>query len=360
MKLGTFMMPLHPPEKDRTECFAEDVEFVVRADRLGFTEAWVGQHHTVAWEPIPSNDLFIAHVLPLTQTIRLGTGVSIMPQHHPVNVAVRLAFLDHLSKGRFNCGFGQGGVATDWGLFDLPDPKTQGLMTVESIDLVLKLWQAEAPFDFAGNFYRIKIEEPQPELGIGQLLKPYQHPHPPIGMSVIKGDSMAATMAGQRGYLPISTNLVAPSTLTQHWQTYSTGATEAGLPAPERTRWRISRSILVADDSARAWDYALDESSAFYRAFEYLIAVLSGAKMLHITKHDPAVPDEEVTPKYLIENLCIIGDVPSCVSQLEHLWETTGGFDTLLMIAHDWDDRPLWECSMDLLANQVAPKLPSV
>ena len=360
MKLGTFMMPLHPPEKDRTECFAEDVEFVVRADQLGFTEAWVGQHHTVAWEPIPSNDLFIAHVLPLTQNIRLGTGVSIMPQHHPVNVAVRLAYLDHLSKGRFNCGFGQGGVATDWGLFDLPDPKTQGLMTVESIDMVLKLWQAEAPFDFAGDFYRIKIEEADPELGIGELLKPYQQPHPPIGMSVIRADSMAATMAGQRGYLPISTNLVAPSILTQHWQTYSAGATEAGLPAPARTRWRISRSILVADDEARAWDYALDEKSAFCRAYEYLIAVLSGAKMLHITKHDPDVPDEEVTPEYLIRNLCIIGDVQSCVDQLQGLWETTGGFDTLLMIAHDWDDRPLWERSMDLLANQVVPQLPSV
>ena len=360
MKLGTFMMPLHPPEKDRTECFAEDVELVVRADQLGFTEAWVGQHHTVAWEPIPSNDLFIAHVLPLTQNIRLGTGVSIMPQHHPVNVAVRLAFLDHLSKGRFNCGFGQGGVATDWGLFDLPDPKTQGLMTVESIDMVLKLWQTDAPFDFAGDFYHIKIEEANPELGIGELLKPYQQPHPPIGMSVIRGDSMAATMAGQRGYLPISTNLVAPSILTEHWQTYSAGATEAGLPAPERTRWRISRSILVAEDEACAWDYALDEQSAFSRAFEYLIAVLSAAQMLHITKHDPDVPDEEVTPEYLIRNLCIIGDVPSCVDQLQGLWETTGGFDTLLMIAHDWDDRPLWERSMDLLANQVVPQLPSV
>ena len=118
MKLGTFMMPLHPPEKDRTECFAEDVEFrrPRRSARL-HRGPWVGQHHTVAWEPIPSNDLFIAHVLPLTQNIRLGTGVSIMPQHHPVNVAVRLAYLDHLSKGRFNCGFGQGGVATDWGPF---------------------------------------------------------------------------------------------------------------------------------------------------------------------------------------------------------------------------------------------------
>ena len=360
MNLGTFMMPLHPPEKDRTACFEEDVEFVVRADQRGFSEAWIGQHHTVAWEPIPSNDLFISHVLPQTKNIRLGTGVSIMPQHHPVNVAVRLAFLDHLSKGRINCGFGQGGVATDWGLFDLPDPKTQGLMTVESIDMVLKLWEADAPFDFKGDFYHIKIEDPVPELGIGELLKPYQKPHPPIGMSVIRGESLAATMAGQRGYLPISTNLVAASTLAQHWQTYSAGATDAGLPEPERTRWRISRSVVVADSANQAWDYALDPKSAFNRAFEYLIVVLSGAKMLHIMKHDPEVPDEEVTPEYLVKNLCIVGDAKSCVDQLEGLWETTGGFDTLLMIAHDWDDRPLWERSIDLLAKEVVPKLPSV
>jgi alkanesulfonate monooxygenase SsuD/methylene tetrahydromethanopterin reductase-like flavin-dependent oxidoreductase (luciferase family) len=360
MQLGTFMMPLHPPEKDRTACFEEDVEFIVRADQLGFSEAWIGQHHTVAWEPIPSNDLFIANVLPQTKNIRLGTGVSIMPQHHPVNVAVRLAFLDHLSKGRINCGFGQGGVATDWGLFDLPDPKTQGLMTVESIDMVLKLWEADAPFDFKGDFYHIKIEDPVPELGIGELLKPYQKPHPPIGMSVIRGESLAATMAGQRGYLPISTNLVAASTLAQHWQTYSAGATDAGLPEPERTRWRISRSVIVADSANQAWDYALDPKSAFNRAFEYLVVVLTGAKMLHIMKHDPEVPDAEVTPEYLVKNLCIVGDAKSCVDQLEGLWETTGGFDTLLMIAHDWDDRPLWERSMDLLAKEVVPKLPSV
>ena len=360
MKLGTFMMPLHPPEKDRTECFEEDVDFIVRADNLGFTEAWIGQHHTVAWEPIPANDLFIGHVLPQTKNIRLGTGVSIMPQHHPVNVAVRLAYLDHLSKGRINCGFGQGGVATDWGLFDLPDPETQGLMTVESIDMVLKLWEAEAPFDFKGDFYHIKIEDPVPDQGIGELLKPYQQPHPPIGMSVIRGESMAATMAGQRGYLPISTNLVATSTLSQHWQTYCAGATDAGLPEPGRERWRISRSIIVADSADQAWDYALNPGSAFNRAFDYLIAVLTGAKMLHILKHDLEVPDEDINPEYLVKNLCIVGDVKSCVDQLEGLWESTGGFDTLLMIAHDWDDRPLWERSMDLLAQEVVPKLPAV
>ena len=87
-----------------------DPDFAIKADQLGSTEAWIGQHHTVAWEPIPSNDLFIANVLPRTKQIRLGSGVSILPQHHPVNVAVRLAYLDHLSRGRINCGFGQGGV----------------------------------------------------------------------------------------------------------------------------------------------------------------------------------------------------------------------------------------------------------
>ena len=73
MKLGAFMMPLHPPDKDRTECFEEDIDLIVLADELGFTEAWIGQHHTVAWEPIPSNDVFISNVLPRTKNIRLGT-----------------------------------------------------------------------------------------------------------------------------------------------------------------------------------------------------------------------------------------------------------------------------------------------
>ena len=165
MKLGAFMMPLHPPDKDRTECFEEDIDLIVLADELGFTEAWIGQHHTVAWEPIPSNDVFIGNVLPRTKNIRLGTGVSIIPQHHPVNTAVRLAFLDHLARGRLNCGFGQGGVATDWGLFDLPDPKTQGLMTMEAIDTILKLWQTDPPFEFNGDFWNIKLETLDHERG---------------------------------------------------------------------------------------------------------------------------------------------------------------------------------------------------
>ena len=63
MNLGMFMMPLHPPEKDRTLCFDEDTECIILADQLGYSEAWIGQHHSAAWEPIPSNDVFIAHMI---------------------------------------------------------------------------------------------------------------------------------------------------------------------------------------------------------------------------------------------------------------------------------------------------------
>jgi alkanesulfonate monooxygenase SsuD/methylene tetrahydromethanopterin reductase-like flavin-dependent oxidoreductase (luciferase family) len=358
MKLGTFMMPLHPPEKDRTQCFEEDIELVVRADGLGFTEAWIGQHHTVAWEPIPSNDVFIANVLPRTKNIRFGTGVSILPQHHPANVAVRLAFLDHLSRGRLNCGFGQGGVPTDWGLFELPDPRTQGLMTLEAIDMILKLWQTEAPFDFKGDFWHIKIENPTLELGIGSLLKPYQKPHPPLAMSIVKGTSMAARTAGQRGYIPISTNLAPPQTVAQQWGIYCEGAEEAGLPAPDRSIWRVSRSIFVGESTEEALNHALN--GTFARSFEYLIAVLKSMNMLPLMKHDPNLPDADVTPEYLLKNLCIIGDVDECIRRLHEVWEVTGGFGTLLMIVHDWDDKAKWVRSMELLANEVVPALPMI
>ena len=347
------MFPLHPPEKPRTQCFEEDLEFVIRADELGFTEGWVGQHHTLAWEPIPSNDVFVAYALAQTKNIRLGSGVSIVPQHHPANIAVRLALLDHLSHGRFNCGFGQGGVPADWELFGLPDPKTQGLMTVEGIDMILKLWEAEAPFDFQGKYWHIKIENPDEKLGMGPMLKPYQKPHPPIAMSVLRGGSMAARMAGQRGYMPMSTNLAPATTLVNHWQTYCAGAKEAGRPEPDRSIWRVLRNIYVGESNDEAWDHALN--GTFSRSLGYLKAVLTSLNLLSLMKHHPDIPDEDITPEYVLKHLCIVGDVKECIRQLEELSEVTGGFGTLLMVAHDWDDKAKWHRCMDLLANKVVP-----
>ena len=108
MKLGYFAMPLHPPGSDFTENIHADLDQVVELDRLGFQEAWIGEHYTMAWEPIPSPDLFIAMALARTENIVLGTGVSCLPNHNPFQLAHRIAQLDHMAKGRFMWGIGPG------------------------------------------------------------------------------------------------------------------------------------------------------------------------------------------------------------------------------------------------------------
>ena len=101
MKLGTFMMPLHPPDKPSTEAFDEDTQFVVDCETLGFTEVWCGHHVTLKWEPIVANDLFLANLIARTfvQRFRLVVCVgewcpaapkrTVAPSSSPLKVCVR-------------------------------------------------------------------------------------------------------------------------------------------------------------------------------------------------------------------------------------------------------------------------------
>ena len=139
MKLGLFMMPTHPPDKPTVQCYDEDVELIRLADELGFSEAFIGEHATMAWENIPAPDQFIARVFPETRQIRLGTGVVLMPYHHPANTANRIAQLDHLTRGRINFGIGISGVATDLELFGVdPSDGRPGMMMMRAHALIEK------------------------------------------------------------------------------------------------------------------------------------------------------------------------------------------------------------------------------
>src|SRR5438067_8294852 len=119
MRLGYFTMPLHPPGSDPAQTMADDLEQLVTLDGLGYSEAWVGEHFTSVWENIPCPDLFLAQALALTKSIVLGTGVSCLPNHHPVMLAQRIAQLDQRARGRLYGGIGAGALADDFGLFDV-------------------------------------------------------------------------------------------------------------------------------------------------------------------------------------------------------------------------------------------------
>ena len=163
---------------------------------------------------------------------------------------------------------------------------------------------------------------------------------------------MAAKTAGQRGFIPISINLAPPHKVKRQWELYCEGAADAGKPEPDRSTWRVSRSIFVAESDEEAREHALN--GGFARSLVYLHGMLSISGMLDLLTQGPEMPDEAVDAEYVI---AIIGGVDTVARKLREVYNVTGGFGTVLMIAHDWDDKAKMRRSMELMAKEVIPQL---
>ena len=356
MDVGYFTMPLHPPGSNLTKTLEDDLEQIVTLDRLGYTEAWIGEHFTAQWENIPAPDLFIAQALAVTHNIKLGTGVTCMPNHNPFLVAHRIAQLDHMAKGRFMWGIGSGGFSGDFEVFGF-DPKTgeNKAMTRDAIDLVLQIWDDPKPGRYEHKYWSFNIPEPIDEIGLRFHVKPYQLPHPPIGLAGVSERSDTLLLAGERGWIPMSINLVPTRIVKSHWQSVEEGAVKTGL-TPDRSQWRIAREIYISDTTDRARQEAINGVIA--RDYDqYFLRSLPMMRMLDIMKVDVNMPDSEVTPEYLVDNVFIVGSPADVAEKLDTLYEKVGGFGVLLAMGHEWHPREKWLQSMGMLKNDVMPKL---
>src|SRR5258705_6349940 len=322
MQFGLFMMPLHPPHRAFADGYDRDVAQIVAADRLGFQEVWVGEHLTERWENAPAPDLLLAQALALTKTVRLGTGVTLLALHNPVYLAHRLAMLDHMARGRFQWGIGGGGIPTDLSLFGL-EPSTVRARSAEVLDVVLKLWASDGRFTYRGKFFDIDTPVFDPVKDRGYYMKPYQRPHPPIAVAASTPSSSSMRMAGERGWIPMSSSLLSRAFLADHWHLVEAGAADAGRAAV-RSEWRIARDILVAPTSAKARERARAGMGRNYVQHQYPNRI--GTAQMASTKLEPSMADEAVTVDYLMENVWIVGDPSECADKIRQLHDESGGF----------------------------------
>jgi len=140
MEFGYFAMPSHPPERGLKAGHDWDLQVLRWLDELGYSEAWIGEHHTAPWEPHPSPDLLVAQALQQTKRIRLGPGGFLLPYHHPAELANRVAMLDHLSEGRLNFGVAASGLPSDWKMFNVDGMSGANRdMTREALDIILRM-----------------------------------------------------------------------------------------------------------------------------------------------------------------------------------------------------------------------------
>ena len=357
MKLGMFMMPLHPPGRDISETLQEDREAVLLADRLGFCEAYVGEHVTDSAETVTSSLVFLSSLIAETKSIMLGTGTLNLRNSHPAAIAAQVAMVDHLLKGRFIMGISPGGLMSDAEVFgNLGQNRNE--MFVECINSVLRIWESEPPYDIEGKYWNVSVAKTMiPEIGQGFIMKPYQKPHPLIVGTAVAPFSQGVTEMAKRGWQPISANFLMPEWVKSHWPKYVEGRTAVGaIAAP--SEWRIAKSIFVADDDATARRYAVEAQGPYHFYFKQLVRKLVGAGGRgNLFKTDPDMPNEAITPDYVTQRLVLAGTVDSVVDQLLAFREQVGDFGTLLYAGHDWMDVALGRRSMQLMAEQVMPRV---
>ena len=356
MKLGYFTMPLHAVGRDWRETLEEDREAILLAERLGFEEAFIGEHITDLAETITSCLIFIATLARDTKRIRLGSGTVNLANRHPAATAAEIAMVDTLLEGRFILGVGPGGLRSDAEMMESLDADRNALF-VEAMDHMIALWTEEPPYRLHGKRWRLTTEKTwTADLGMGAMLKPFQKPHPPIVVTAILPDSNGIAAAAARGWTPISANFVHPWVVRTHWPKYAEGCARAAREACSAD-WRVAKSIFVAEDDATLRRMTRDPGNPFAYYFRNLQRKAQMTRGNAFFKHDPSLKDDALTDEYLVSELLIAGTVNEVVERLLAFRERIGAFGTLLYCGHDWADARAMRRSMELMAEQVLPRV---
>jgi len=359
MRLGYFTMPLHPLHRDTTETLHEDRQTIIYADQLGFYDAFVGEHLTDKAENVTNSLLFLATLIPETHQIKLASGTSNLSHSHPTLIASQAAMFDHLAKGRFILGISPGALASDAEALGILD-QDRNQMFAEAIDVILAIWEREPPYDidFPNNRFKVSTRVTSvPEIGRGQMMKPYQSPRPEIVGTVVAPFSKGVIAMGQRDFHPMSANFLMAHWLPSHWANYCEGKANVGATAQPQD-WRVARTIFVSDDSATAKTYGREDAQSPYRYYyrQMLTKMMMSKRHVIFKKHQDE-DDSHVTLDRLLDDLVISGTVNEVVDQILALRENAGPFGEIVYAGMDLVDPALGRRSMELMAHEVMPRV---
>ena len=338
LRFGIFLAPFHPVGQNPTLALERDLELVVRLDELGFDEAWFGEHHSAGYEIIASPEVFIGVLSQRTKNIRLGTGVSSLPYHHPFILADRMVLLDHLTRGRVMFGVGPGALPSDAFMLGI-DPMNQRDMMEESLEAILALLDGSEPVTREASWFTLRNARLQ--------LRPYTHPR--FEVAVAAQISPAGPRAAGRFGLSLlsigATSAGGFDVLGSHWQVMEERATEFGTDV-DRRKWRLVGPMHIAEteEQARAdVKYGLTQWVDYFER----VAALPLA---------PGTLDPDKMVDALMETgFAVVGTPAMAIAQIERLVAQSGGFGTYLLMAHEWADRQATLKSYELFAREVVP-----
>ena len=336
LRFGAFIAPFHPLNENPTLALERDIELVQHMDRLGYDEAWIGEHHSAGYELIASPELFIATVAERTKHIRLGTGVSSLPYHHPLMLADRINQLDHITRGRVMLGVGPGALPSDAFMMGIPVSAQRDRMD-QAIDVIVPLLRGELVTKKTDWF----------ELNEARLqMTPWSRPSVEICVAS-QVSPTGASAAGKHGVGLLSIGATQSggfNALSSNWAIAEDKARDNGQTM-DRSKWRLVGPMHVAETREQAREdvrFGLEQWLYYFRE----VAAL------------PLAPQDGTDPvdALIASGMAVIGTPEDAIAQIERLQQQSGGFGAFLMMDHNWASWERKKNSYEMIARYVAPK----
>ncbi|HLY82916.1 MAG TPA: LLM class flavin-dependent oxidoreductase [Acidimicrobiales bacterium] len=334
LRHGIFLAPFHSVRDNPTLAFERDLQLCELLDELGFSEVWVGEHHSAGMETIDSPELFIAAAAERTKHVKFGTGVVSLPYHHPLNVANRIIQLDHMTRGRVMFGAGPGLLASDALMMGIEPEVTRDRME-QGIDVILRLFRGDFVTEET-EWYTMRDAHTH--------LRPYTYPHPEVCVASAVTPS-GGRMAGRYdlGMLCLAAGERAGfDALATNWQVACDLAAEQGRQM-DRGRLRCVLNIHLADTREQAIENIRFGTEEFVRYFN---------------NNQPRLPVPEGADyvDWVVDNKVICAGTPDdAIARIEELYAQQGEFGCLLMQAQNWADWAATKRSYELYARYVIP-----
>ena len=349
MDFGLFYLMQRDESWSEESVYGSDLEQMLAAEALGYHSVWIAEHHFNDYGLCPAPPVLAAFLAARTTRLRFGMGVSLLPLHHPIDLAEQLAVLDVVSGGRLDVGIGRGGTLQDYQTFQ-SDREDARARVEEGIALLQRSWSG-APFDFQGRFHSAE--------GVHVRPRPVQRPHPPLYIAANSEDSVLS--AARLGLPTLASFFVPIEELVRRHQLYrdtarAAGRSEAEIGALEDQAWGM-RVVHVAPSRAEA----LAAIEAPFMSYQGKMA------MLRSDRTGGSVPNSfdrtllRLRPfeEYLAAGWTHLGTPAEVRESLERYVETTGIRRLLLLMALPGISTQAALRSMRLFAEEVAPKLSS-
>lgn len=331
MKFGLGLSVQHLPDEPQDARFQEHVEQVRLARAVGFGSVWASQHYLsdpfTYFQPIPT----LARIAADAGGMTLGTGVLLLPLHHPVEVAEQIATLDVIAGGRFVFGVGLGYRDVENEAMG-QSPKERVGRLVEGLDILERLWNGE-PVTYSGTHFRLR--------DVRISMRPLQRPRPPIWLAA-NGDA-GVRRAARLGDAWLMNPHTTIETLARQLALFRTARQTLGRPPAADVP--LIKECYVAPETATAFAEATAFLDAKYRAYRSW-------------EQDKALPaDERWSPSFeeLARDRFVIGDPPRVTDEIARYRERLGVTTMIFRLQWPGMDQAKVLRSIRLLGEKVLP-----